>query len=119
MKQVPNSLLDLTLMYDIRKGMQPIYTETILLTAGKKAWSHCTQHRNVLSLAHSSVNRLLGPLAQRAVQGCMEINQQLTSHHLRSCFNNQDLAGSQRMRDRSSPEQILFDSQVQELSAEV
>lgn len=23
-------------MYDISKGMQPIYTETILLTAGKK-----------------------------------------------------------------------------------
>lgn len=54
-----------------------------------------------LSLEHSSVNSLLGPLAQRGVQGCREINQQLTSHSLRSC-----------MRDMNSPEQTLFNSQV-------
>lgn len=50
-----------------------------------------------LSLAHCSVNSLQGPLPQRGVQGCMEINQQLTSsHNLRSRFNSQDLAGSER-----------------------
>lgn len=112
-------ILCLTSVLAIRVCIQLIYTEMILLTAGEKAWSHCTHHRNVLSLAHGSVNRLLGPLAQRAVQGCMEINQQLTSHHLRSCFNSQDLDGSQCMRDRSCPEQILFSSQVQELCAEL
>lgn len=85
----------------------------------RETWSHCTQHRNVLSLAHSSVNSLLGPLAQRGVQGCKEINQQLTSHHLRSRFNSQDLAGSQCMRDMNSPEQTLFNSQAQKPSVEV
>lgn len=57
-----------------------------------------------LSLAHDSVNSLLGPLAQRGVQGCKEINQQLTSsHHFRSCFNSQ-----KTRRDTNNPLQTLF-----------
>lgn len=62
-----------------------------------------------LSLAHGSVNSLLGPLAQRGVQGCMEINQQLTSsHHFRSRFDSQDLTGSERGRGTNNPVQTSF-----------
>lgn len=54
----------------------------------------------VLSLAHSSVNSLLGPLPQRGVQGCIKINQQLTRHHLRSGSGSPDLTGSQQGREK-------------------
>lgn len=51
----------------------------------KERLGHTTCSKEML--AHGSVNSLLGPLAQRGVQGCMEINQQLTSsHHLRLRF---------------------------------
>lgn len=98
----------------IQKYIQPIYTETILLREAEKInrLGHTARSKEMLalSLAHGSVNSLLGPLAQRGVQGCMEINQQLTSsHHLRSRFDSQDLAG----RDTNNPEQTSLNPQVE------
>lgn len=70
----------------------------ILLRAAKRlGHTALTTEMLALSPAHSSVNSLLGPLAHRGVQGCREINQQLTSYGLRSC-----------MRDMKSPEQTCF-----------
>lgn len=72
----------------------------------------------VLSLAHGSVNSLLGPLAERGVQGCREINEQLTSsHYLRSRFNSRGLAESQCRPEVNNPEQTL-NIQVKKHTAE-
>lgn len=64
-----------------------------------------------LSLAHDSVNSLLGPLAQRGVQGCMEINQQLAllTHHPSLPTT---LTGSECMTDMNNPKQTLFNSRA-------
>lgn len=78
----------------------------ILLIAAKKrekkglGQTACSTEMLALSLAHCSVNSLLGPLAQRGVQGCIEINQQLTSsHHLGSRLQ-QPRPGSQCGKER-------------------
>lgn len=75
----------------------------------KKKACHTARRTEMLalSLAHGSVNSLLGPLAQRGVQGCIEINQQLTSshHHQVTLQQPKDLAGNQ---DTKTPEQTLF-----------
>lgn len=70
-----------------------LHHKMIMLRAAKKTL-HTAQKLLALSLAHGSVNSLLGPLAHRGVQGCAEINQQLTSRHLRSHFKSQNLGVS-------------------------
>lgn len=57
-------------------------------TKKKKRSSHGARSTEMLALSSARVNSLLGPLAQWGVQGCLEINQQLTSsHHSRSRFH--------------------------------
>lgn len=104
--------------------ISPIYAESILLSAAKKKrkkkrLGHSAHNPEMLalSLAHGSVNSLQGPLAQRGVQGCREINQQLVSSHcLGSCFNSLDLVQSEILCD--NPEQNLVEPSNRSHSAE-
>lgn len=61
---------------------------------GEEEEGWAAHKRQPLSLTRCSVNSLLGPLAQRGVQGCTKINQQLTRHQHRSRSSSPGLAGS-------------------------